>query len=116
MFSPYVKYILDDPEEVEVPTGNAFDIMRQQQFRELRLELPIEMNERTSNDRLHNSVLHLLRSKGLQRRRCESRTHCEHFILMLTNLLWYSDGHRDTEEAVFACASNVRKLRRVERA
>ena len=75
---------------------NAFEIMHQQQVSEMKPDLDPETDEKTSKDRMRNSLIRLVRSKRLFWRASESKTRGEHCIQTLKNVLWYIDGHHDT--------------------
>ena len=81
-FGPYLRYHTEVIEEaVSTPRVNVF---------------PSKLAVRTKKDQLFNDVIDMLQKRGLQFSLSEVASSGQNLVKLLTDTLWYLDGHHDT--------------------
>ena len=104
-FGKYLKYLIQSPTErtdnatqsVSLPR-NAFQVLLDSSH--LTVVLPNKMTSpRTARDELENSIINFLKDNNLGWSAAYVKACGDRFVEILTEVLWYLDGHQNTLDA-----------------
>ena len=99
-FGKYIKFVITPPDRPAVQEGlQARDAFRMMMEVQQHLSVLNKVcNERTGKDRLRNTIIDLLDRKRVGWTAAYVQTTGNRFVELLTDVLWYLDGHTATLE------------------